>query len=138
MILREELLEQSPEGKVTMVQWNRAWQKRIRSLDIRKTIQSIEKSGNNAEYHVADVMDKLAISTAINKRKVTGIVHGAGLEDSKLVSDKTWETFDKVTRVKVDGLRALIDACDKLPSVVCAFTSAVSYTHLTLPTICSV
>ena len=68
-------------------------------------------------------MDKLAISTAINKRKVTGIVHGAGLEDSKLVSDKTWETFDKVTRVKVDGLRALIDACDELPSVVCAFTS---------------
>ena len=123
MILREELVEQSPDGKVTMVQWNRAWQKRIRSLDIRKTIQSIEKSGNNAEYHVADVMDKLAISTAINKRKVTGIVHGAGLEDSKLVSDKTWETFDKVTRVKVDGLRALIDACDELPSVVCAFTS---------------
>ena len=26
MILREELVEQSPDGKVTMVQWNRAWQ----------------------------------------------------------------------------------------------------------------
>ena len=123
MMLREELVEKSHDGKVTMVQWNRAWQKRIRSLDIRRTIQSIEKSGNNAEYHVADVMDKLAISTAINKRRVTGIVHGAGLEDSKLVSDKTWETFDKVTRVKVDGLRALLDACDEVPSVVCAFTS---------------
>ena len=31
-------------------------------------------------------------------RKITGIVHGAGLEDSKLVKDKTHEIFDRVVR----------------------------------------
>jgi hypothetical protein len=43
-----------------------------------------------------------------SKRKITGIVHGAGLEDSKLVSDKSHDIFDRVVRVKVDGWNALM------------------------------
>ncbi|MEC7484422.1 MAG: KR domain-containing protein, partial [Candidatus Thermoplasmatota archaeon] len=39
-------------------------------------------------------------------------VHGAGLEDSKLVADKAWETFDKVVRVKIDGWTALMKAVE--------------------------
>ena len=41
-------------------------------------------------------------------RKITGIVHGAGLEDSKLVKDKTHEIFDRVVRVKIDGWKSLM------------------------------
>ena len=43
-----------------------------------------------------------------SKRKITGIVHGAGLEDSKLVSDKSHDIFDRVVRVKVDVWNALM------------------------------
>ena len=37
------------------------------------------------------------------KRKITGVIHGAGLEDSKLVADKGHDIFDRV--VEVHGQR---------------------------------
>ena len=45
-------------------------------------------------------------------RKITGVVHGAGLEDSKLVADKGYEIFDRVVRVKLDGWKSLMAAVD--------------------------
>jgi len=54
---------------------------------------------------------------------VTGIVHGAGLEDSKLVGDKSWNTFDMVVRVKVDGWKALVSTAGEDLRFACAFTS---------------
>jgi 3-hydroxymyristoyl/3-hydroxydecanoyl-(acyl carrier protein) dehydratase len=46
------------------------------------------------------------------KRKITGVVHGAGLEDSKLVADKSHEIFDRVVRVKLDGWKSLMSAVE--------------------------
>ena len=123
MSLRERMTEASESGKITMVQWNKEWQNLTRSLDIRRTIQAIESAGNKAEYHSADVTDVNSIKSAIDNRSVTGIVHGAGLEDSKLVTDKSWEIFDRVVRVKVDGWRALISAAGDHVRFACAFTS---------------
>ena len=123
MALRERMTEASDSGKITMVEWNKEWQKFTRSLDIRHTIQAIESTGNKAEYHSADVMDVDSIKSAIDNRSVTGIVHGAGLEDSKLVADKSWEVFDRVVRVKIDGWRALISAAGDHVRFACAFTS---------------
>jgi hypothetical protein len=123
MALRERMTEASEAGKITMVEWNKEWQNLTRSLDIRRTIQAIELAGNKAEYHSADVTDVASIKSAIDNRSVTGIVHGAGLEDSKLVADKSWEIFDRVVRVKVDGWRALISAAGDHVRFACAFTS---------------
>ena len=121
--LRERLITKSESGKVTMVEWNSSWAKFTRSQDIYSTIAAISASGNNAEYHSVDVCDADGISSAVNGRKVTGIVHGAGLEDSKLVGDKSWNTFDMVVRVKVDGWKALVSTAGEDLRFACAFTS---------------
>ena len=112
MALRERMIEASSAGKVTMVEWNNAWQRFTRSMDVYKTLSQIEATGNRAFYHSIDVTDAEALSSlgASLSNPITGVVHGAGLEDSKLVSDKTWETFDKVVRVKIDGWTALMEA----------------------------
>ena len=112
MALRERLADASSNGKVTMVEWNNAWQKFTRSMDVYKTLSQIESTGNRAFYHSIDVTDVEALSSlgASLSNPITGVVHGAGLEDSKLVSDKAWETFDKVVRVKIDGWSALMGA----------------------------
>ena len=104
--LRQRLVEASETGKVTMVEWNRAWQTFTRSRDVYVTLSTIEATGNHASYHSIDVMDKAGLSElgANLGRPITGIVHGAGLEDSKLVADKAYDVFDRVVRVKVDGL----------------------------------
>ena len=123
MSLRESLIAKSESGKVTMVEWNNAWMKLTRSMDIYRTISKIESTGNNAEYHSANVTDSVAISAAVGNRAVTGIVHGAGLEESKLVGDKTWSTFDLIVRVKVDGWKALTSCATDSLRFACAFTS---------------
>ena len=113
--LRDSLVEESEDGKVTMVEWNKAWQRFTRSRDVFITLDCIEKTGNKARYHSVDVMDQVAmveLGESFN-RKITGVVHGAGLEDSKLVADKDYDVFDRVIRVKLDGwksLMALVDA----------------------------
>ena len=121
--LREELMAESESGKVTMVDWNNAWMKFTRSKDIYQTIHEIESTGNKAEYHPADVTDSSAIKAAVNGRIVTGIVHGAGLEESKLVADKEWSKFDLIVRVKVDGWKVFVASIDENLRFACAFTS---------------
>ena len=127
--LRERLVAAKPDGKITMVEWNRAWQAFTRSLDVHRTIATIEQTGNYATYHVADVMDSERLSSlgASLGRPITGVVHGAGLEDSKLVKDKGHDVFDRVVRVKVDGWRSLMHAVEASgvdhPAFACCFTS---------------
>ena len=110
MALRQRLIDAS--DKVTMVEWNRAWQKFTRSRDVYQTLSEIEATGNRAFYHSIDVTDMEGLRTlgASLSQPITGLIHGAGLEDSKLVGDKTWDTFDNVVRVKIDGWAALVGA----------------------------
>ena len=114
MLLRDEMVTQSEDSKVTMVEWNKEWQKYTRSRDVFITLDKIEKTGNKARYHSIDVMDLPAMTKlgSTLKRKITGVVHGAGLEDSKLVADKSNEIFDRVVRVKLDGWKSLMSAVE--------------------------
>ena len=112
--LREELMAASESGKVTMVEWNTAWQKYSRSRDVYITIKTIQETGNDASYHSVDVMDTDGLKQlgASLGRPITGIIHGAGLEDSKLVASKEYSVFDKVIRVKIDGWQSLLAAVE--------------------------
>ena len=112
MALRERMMEASSSGKVTMVEWNRAWDRMMRSRDVQQTIATIQATGNLAQYHAVDVTNTKALTKigASLGHVITGVVHGAGLEESKLVADKTHEAFDRVVRVKVDGWTALMSA----------------------------
>ncbi|MDP6870030.1 MAG: beta-ketoacyl synthase N-terminal-like domain-containing protein [Candidatus Poseidoniaceae archaeon] len=121
--LRETLISESENGKVTIVEWNNAWTKMTRSRDIYRTMNQIKSVGNYAEYHSVDVTDSAGIISVVNGRSITGIVHGAGLEESKLVSDKTWNKFDLVVRVKVDGWKSLVSAAGESLRFACSFTS---------------
>ena len=129
--LREEMIANSKSGKVTMVEWENSWNQNMRNLEVYRTIRDIQETGNRALYDACDVTNGKAVHkvlSALSKEfgPVTGVVHGAGLEESKLVADKTWESFSKVVSVKIDGWRSFVDALEDQLShlrVICAFTS---------------
>ena len=131
MDLRDEMIASSDSGKVTMVEWEHAWNRKMRTLEVYRTIRDIQETGNRALYDACDVTNRKAVAkvfSAVVKEfgPITGIVHGAGLEESKLVADKSWQSFTNIISVKIDGWRALIDALDDGISdlrVLCAFTS---------------
>ena len=113
LALRERMASASDSGKVTIVEWNNAWQKFTRSRDVYVTLSSIQSTGNKATYHPVDVMDRdgmMAVGESLG-RNITGLIHGAGLEDSKLVGQKDSSVFDKVVRVKIDGWQCMLAAC---------------------------
>ena len=129
MVLRENMIQSSEDGKVTMVEWNSQWQKYTRSRDVYITLDTINNTGNKAKYHSIDVLDQeglIELGSSL-KRKITGVIHGAGLEDSKLVPDKSHSIFDRVVRVKVDGWNALMASVRasgmETPNFAVCFTS---------------
>ena len=131
MELREQMQGDSKSGKVTIVDWEKAWSKIVRSIDIHKTISDVEESGNTASYHACDVTVSRQVRKVLKKLKkrrspITGIIHGAGIEDSKMVADKDWNTFSNVMSVKVNGWQSLINSVKDHSEELrycCAFTS---------------
>ena len=131
MALRVEMQRKSDSGKVTIVEWEEAWSTMRRSIDVHQTVAIINSTGNTASYHMCDVTRGKQIRKVLKKLKkkrgpITGIIHGAGIEDSKLVADKEWSTFENVLSVKVDGWQAMVNAANDHGSELrfcCAFTS---------------
>jgi NAD(P)-dependent dehydrogenase (short-subunit alcohol dehydrogenase family)/acyl carrier protein len=131
LAVRERMQRESDGGMVTIVEWEREWSKVTRSLDILRTLEAIEASGNHATYHPCNVIRPKQVNRVFSELSdevgpVTGIVHGAGMEDSKLLGDKGFEMFAKVMAVKVSGWLTLANAAldhDANLRFVCCFTS---------------
>ena len=128
--LREQLIKEN--GTVNMVEWENAWKPYARSIDINLTINAIESTGNHARYFSCDVNESKALSKIgriIGKDigAITGIIHGAGIEDSKLIGDKDTEIFEKVVSIKTNGWINLFNAAEdsgtKNLRIACCFTS---------------
>ena len=114
-IVSKQMISASDSGKVTMVEWENEWGRLMRNMSIHRTLKDIQLSGNRALYDACDVTNEKSVSKVISAVSdefgtITGIIHGAGMEDSKLLGDKSWETFSKVVSVKIDGWRSIIDA----------------------------
>ena len=102
-------------AKVSLVAWDRAWQRIQRGIDIHRTIRRIVATGNRAVYRSVDVTDVEAVSAVVSDVRakmgpITGIVHGAGIEDSTRFEEKPIETVRRVLDVKVGGWKSLIEA----------------------------
>jgi NAD(P)-dependent dehydrogenase (short-subunit alcohol dehydrogenase family) len=85
--------------------------------EVRETVAAIEQAGGQALYVSADVTDGPQLAQALQTAQaqlgtITALLHGAGVLADKNIEQKTPEDFDWVWRVKVDGLRNLLNAVD--------------------------
>ena len=128
--LRERMIEEKGE-KVSLKEWNHQWSKWLRGLEIHQTLESIRLTGNEAIYLSVDVTNaettrQILRGVSENLGPVTGIVHGAGIEDSTPFERKESSTMKQVLSVKVDGWRNIVTALEEdLPNMrfLCSFTS---------------
>ena len=78
------------------------------SLEIQETLQAIEETGGKAEYVCVDVADRRLEERLREPVRrlgpVTGIIHGAGALQDKLIEKKTETDFETVYTPKVTGL----------------------------------
>jgi NAD(P)-dependent dehydrogenase (short-subunit alcohol dehydrogenase family) len=86
------------------------------SLEIQETLQSVEQAGGQAEYIRVDVADPelpSRLQGAVRRfGQVTGIIHGAGTLQDKLIEKKTEGDFETVYTPKVTGLDNMLHSVD--------------------------
>ena len=88
--------------------------------EIAKNLTAIRSAGAEVSYYAADVRDPQRVQTAVTDVRqrygpITGIVHGAGVLEDRLLLEKTDEQFNRVFDTKVSGFSALLNAAGSEP-----------------------
>ncbi|MDP6943098.1 MAG: SDR family NAD(P)-dependent oxidoreductase, partial [Myxococcota bacterium] len=120
--IRAELKATGERVTPTMV--NKAMRPFEAQKEIAQTLRAIETAGATATYESFDVCDDGATSAQLARaERVDVCIHGAGLEDSHLLAQKSPDVFDRVLRVKLDGARNLVNALGDRLGLFVGFTS---------------
>lgn len=121
-------LEKANE-RVTPVMVQKEYDRLLKSNSIYKLLESIKADGNSAVYLSCDVRDYDELEKALGKAveengAVHVLIHGAGVEKSKLLAQKEKEEFWEVFSVKAKGLCNLYRILDRKElKAVMAFSS---------------
>ncbi len=110
-IIKNILTAETP----TPAEVDKLFKKYMAQREIKTSLKAIRNAGANVDYFRADVRDLKSIQKVIDqvhKRYgvITGIVHGAGILEDRLIIDKTTEQFSRVFDTKVKGLAVLLEA----------------------------
>ncbi len=102
--------------------------------EAQETIDNLAACGGKVRYLAVDVTDRAAVDDAVEQvvaefGRVDLLIHGAGVQWSKRIEDRSLAEFRKTFDVKVTGLNHLMESCRaRLGRTVAAhiFTSAYS------------
>jgi NAD(P)-dependent dehydrogenase (short-subunit alcohol dehydrogenase family) len=86
----------------------------LAAREVFANLQALRALGSTVEYRSCDVRDEAAFGTLIDSvyadhGRIDGVVHGAGIIEDKLLSQKTDESFDRVFDTKVRGALILAE-----------------------------
>ncbi len=85
--------------------------------EVKDNLKRLSESGIDGEYVVCDVSDKDALTSLIKDLeekgdKIKGVVHGAGVQRSKMLPDLDKETIDSCIKTKMEPVFTMLDALD--------------------------
>jgi len=101
--------------KTTPVMLEREFSKIKDSATLHKTLEKLREAGAKAEYHFCDLNDKENFDRVLglikNKYgKIDGVVHFAGIERSKLMTEKELKEFTLVFNTKATSVMNFLNA----------------------------
>src|SRR5262249_4894501 len=113
--------------RVTPVALDRELAPLLRQQEIAATLRQLREAGSEAVYLACDLADQAAVAAALGEirrrlGRVDGVIHGAGVEISRRIEEKTDEELKSVFRGKALGGLHLAGALPDLRFYV-AFTS---------------
>jgi acyl transferase domain-containing protein/NAD(P)H-dependent flavin oxidoreductase YrpB (nitropropane dioxygenase family)/NADP-dependent 3-hydroxy acid dehydrogenase YdfG len=93
-----------------------AYRRLLKDREMRTNLTAIRATGAAVDYRAVDVRDRAAFGALLDEFNraggITGVIHGAGVIDDKLLRDKTPESFDRVFSTKVDSSLTLAAKLD--------------------------
>ena len=112
--IKAALIANQPDAKPATVE--AAFRRLIKDREIHTNVAAIRAAGSIVDYRAVDVRDDAAFGALLDELNdaggITGVVHGAGVIEDKLLHDKTPESFDRVFGTKVDGALTLARKLD--------------------------
>lgn len=98
---------------------------------VLQKIEEYKKNGVQIELVFADVSDEDSTRSAfaaISKEMfpIAGIIHAAGVLEDKMLTDQTWESFEKVLNPKVMGAVHVIENVNKEALDFVVFVSSIT------------
>lgn len=106
------------EKKVTPIMVQKEFDKLTKAVAAYRWIQRIEQTGSQVRYFSCDVRSITDLQTVIEEAikafgPIHGLIHGAGIEKSHLLADKSLSEFQEVFSVKAEGICNLLRLVDK-------------------------
>ena len=101
------------QASVRPVEVEQAYRRLLREREIRQNVASLRKMGAKVEYHQVDVRNEDGFGQMIDgiydrHGRLDAVIHGAGIIEDKLLTDKTPESFDRVLHTKTDSAFTLM------------------------------
>ena len=114
--LKKAIFNNEFDGRsATPAQLEQAYQRYMANREIAENLVQLKATGANVHYYSADVRNMKTVRAIIEEIRsrhgaITGIIHGAGVLEDRLIIDKTSEQFERVYDTKVRGIDNLLQA----------------------------
>ena len=114
--MKKTILENEFKGKTpSPAEIEKVYKSYMASREISRNIATLKLTGASVQYYSVDIRNFEAVRTIIDAIRldhgpITGIIHGAGVLEDRLIIDKTPAQFERVFDTKVMGLNNLVKA----------------------------
>jgi acyl transferase domain-containing protein/NAD(P)-dependent dehydrogenase (short-subunit alcohol dehydrogenase family) len=84
------------------------YKKLLKQREIRRNLAQMKQTGARVEYRQVDVRNEKSFGQLIDQLyrqydHIDGVIHGAGIIEDKLFTEKSWESFERVFGTKTDS-----------------------------------
>ncbi|MBI2069648.1 MAG: SDR family NAD(P)-dependent oxidoreductase [Elusimicrobia bacterium] len=119
------------QGKATPMLLEREFSKVTKSVQVFKNIEALRLSAESVEYVRCDVGNESELKKTIDDLSakypsIDCVIHAAGVEESKLLSDKSEESFWRVVDTKATSAYHLVRTVPQKPNQVWVFLASVA------------
>ena len=117
--LKKAILSHAPkETPLTPKALEKSYRQWMANRQVTSTISDIKACGCDVTYFSLDVRDSEAVSetmATIRRKigKIKAVIHGAGILEDRLITDKKISQFITVYDTKVKGLKSILEATRK-------------------------
>ncbi|MFH1154156.1 MAG: SDR family oxidoreductase [Pseudomonadota bacterium] len=110
--MKKAILTNGFDHRPTPAEVEDMYRKFMSNREISLTLEGIREAGSKVQYFSVDVRDEQQVLKTVNQvrtafNSITGVIHGAGVLEDRLIADKTLDQWTRVMDTKVKGLKAL-------------------------------
>ncbi len=112
--IKKGILENEFKGRTSLpAEIEKVYKSYMANREISQNLTALKSTGTNVHYYSVDIRNfkavrKIVDAIRLDHGSITGIIHGAGVLEDRLIIDKTLDQFERVFDTKVRGLKNLV------------------------------